>query len=54
MVPRPNRDTFLVQYGAQIVRVNPVEGETDNADRICGPEQGHIVALAQFVAQLGG
>ena len=38
VVPGADRHTFLVQYGAEVVRVNPIERETDDARAVLGSE----------------
>src|SRR5690606_4541988 len=43
MVPGADRDVLFVQYGAQIVGVNPVERETDDPGGVIGPEHAHVV-----------
>jgi hypothetical protein len=53
MVPGADRDTFLVQYGAEIVRMHPIERETDDAGRILRPEQRDVVDGAQRARAAG-
>ena len=51
VVPGADRDVVLVQYGAEVVRMHPVKRETDDTGAVLWPEQRHIVAAAQRIAQ---
>src|SRR5204862_4941982 len=52
MMAGADRDMLLVQYGADVVRMNPLDREADDAGRILGAEQAHRIEAAQGVARL--
>ncbi len=54
MMAGADRDVLFIQYGAQIVRVNPLHREGDDSRRIFGAEQSHRIEAAQHVAGLAG
>ena len=41
MVAGANRDALVIQYGADVVGMHPVEREADDPRAVFGPEQGH-------------
>src|SRR5690606_28739006 len=52
VVPGADRDVFLIQYGAEIVRVNPAHRETYDSGAVGGAEQRHIVHSVKRLAQM--
>src|SRR5690606_12771314 len=52
VVAGANGDVLFVQDGPEIVRVNAVEREADDAGAVVGPEQAHVVHPSQRLAKL--
>ena len=57
MVAGADGDALVVQYGADVVRMHPLDREADDAGAFLGPEQAHAVdppqRLAAFADQGG-
>src|SRR5690606_9351904 len=47
MMPGADRDAAFVQYGADVVGMNPFDGEADDAGAVLRPEQGERIDVVQ-------
>ena len=53
MMPGPDRHAFVVQDGADVVRMHPLDLETDDAGAFLRPEQPDEAEIAQRRAAFG-